>query len=98
MRFDFIDRAVRGRRHQAAVGGEEVELEVVERNLREVIEEDRQLSRRRVRTDRSDQLCVDAEAGGDEEKAVLVSGPWFADVDGAVERAGQCLGADRERS
>ena len=44
MRSDFVDRAVRGRRHQAAVGGEEVKLKVVEGDLREVFEVDRQLA------------------------------------------------------
>src|SRR4051794_10065020 len=70
MRSDFIDRAVRGCRHQTAVGGEEVELKVVKRHLGEVFEVDGQLPGAGVRPDRSDQLRVDPEAGGDEEEAV----------------------------
>src|SRR4051794_14143165 len=71
MRSDFIDRAVRGCRHQAAVGGEEVELKIVEGHLGEVFEVDGQLPAAGIRPDRSNQLRVDPEAGGDEEEAIL---------------------------
>ena len=57
------DRSRSGRRrHQAAVRGEQMQLEVVEGHLRQVFEVDRDLTGDRVRPDRADQLRVDAEA------------------------------------
>ena len=80
-----VDRAVGRGRHQAAVGGEEVQVELFERDLRQVVEVDRQLAGLRVGMDRADELGVDAEAVGDHEQPVLVARLRFADV----ERAGR---------
>ena len=72
-RLTVIDGAVRRGRHQAAVGGEEVQVELFERDLRQVVEVGGDLAGRRVGMDRADQLGVDPEAVGDHEEPVLVA-------------------------
>ena len=61
-RLDRVEGAVGRGRHQAPVGGEEVEVELFERDLRQVVEERRQLAGLRVGMEGADQLRVDAEA------------------------------------
>ena len=60
-----------------------------ERALRQILEGDHQLARRRVGSDGARQLDVGGEAVGDKEDPVAVAGQRLAEVDVAGQRAGQ---------
>ncbi len=91
-RVDCVDRAVGRRRQEPAIRSEEVDVEVVERNLGQVFEVHRHLPGLRVRLTATDELRVHPEAVEDHEEAVLVAGLRFAEVERAGKRAPSRVG------
>ena len=79
--FDLVGPALGRRREQPSLRAEEVEVEPLERGLRQVIEGDDHAAGLRVELDRSGQLDVGAEAVAGDEEPVLVAGQRFAEVD-----------------
>ena len=75
------------RRHQAAVGGEEVQLEVVERHLRQVVEVGGQLTGLRVGMNEPTSLALMPKPEATMKRRYWLPGLRFADVDGAVQRS-----------
>ena len=92
---DRVDRAVDRRREHAAVGGEDVHLELFQRQLRQVEELGAQLPGGRVGDQLADQLHVQAEAVREQEQPVLFARQRFAEVDRAF---GSGPGIDSELS
>ena len=64
-----------------------MDVEFVERDLRQVLEVGRDLAGHRIGSERADQLRVDPEPVGDQEEAVLVARLRFADVDRPDQRS-----------
>ncbi len=95
---DFVGAALGGGVEGAALGAEEVEVEVGEGGLGEVLEVDVDLAGHRVGGDGAGQLDVDAEAVEGEDHAEAVAGLGFAEVDGAGEDAGEDGGFDGDRA
>ena len=75
-----------------------MDVEVFERDLRQVLEVDRDLAGLGVGFDRADQLRVDAEAVEDHEQPVLVARLRFAEVERADQAAVEGRRADAERA
>ena len=79
--FDFVAAAMGRRRQQAPVGAEEVEVEPLQRRLRQVFERDHHAAGLRIQLDRAGQLDVGPESVSGDEDPVLVAGLGFTDVD-----------------
>ena len=95
---DFVGAALGGGVEGAALGAEDVHVEVGEGGLGEVLEVDVDLAGVGVGGDGAGQFDVDAEAVEGEDHAEAVAGLWFAEVDGAGEGAGEDGGFDRDRA
>ena len=85
VRFGVVERALRRRREQAAVGREQMQVEGFERHLRQVRHRSPSAGRSPDRDGRRRELRVDPEAIEDHEQPVLVAGLRFADVERPVD-------------
>ena len=93
---DFVGAALGRGVERAALGAEDVHVEVCEGGLGEVLEGDDDLAGAGSGVSAAGQLDVDAEAVEGEDEAEAVAGLGFAEVDGAGERAGEDRGFDRD--
>ena len=85
------------RREDSTLGAEEVEIDLLDRRLREVGEGGHHLTGVGIEVDRAFQFHVGGEAVGGDEDAVRLAGQRLADVDAALDRAGQGRAVDRWR-
>ena len=96
-RFSREDGAFGRGCHQAAIRREQVDVEGIERDLRQVVEVDGHLPGHRIRMDRADELGMQPEAVDRHEQPVLVVRLGFTDVDRSVEVAFERRRVDRDR-
>ena len=92
-----VERALGRRRHQAAVGGEQVQVELSNGTCGRSVHRHGQLPGVRVGVDVGDQLCVDAETVEDHEEPVLVAGQRLCRCRASRERVFEGRRVDLDR-
>ncbi len=93
---DLIDRAADWGGHQTAVGGEQVNVKGLERNLRQILNKDGDPAGDRIRTEDPQELGMDAKAIGNQEEPILVARLRLPDIHRAVQRSIQGSRSDPE--